>query len=82
MMPDTGDTVEGGTLKAFEILPKITKGDIPVRVEDQGNSSFGHAHLADPNRLWPRGMVEFKFWKTFPPGNLPFREAFRKPLLF
>ena len=53
-----------------------TKGDILVRAKDQGNSSFANAHLADPNRLWPKGIVEFKFWKTFPSGNLSFRAAF------
>ena len=48
------------------------KGDILVRPEDQGNSTLLNAPLADPNRLWPSGMVAYKFWRTFPPGNLPF----------
>ena len=59
------------------ILPNntiLSKGDILIRSEDQGNSSFAHAHLANPNRLWPSGVVTYKFWNTFPPGNLPLRE--------
>ena len=24
------------------------------------------AHLADPDRLWPSGVVEYKFYDTFP----------------
>ena len=67
------------SVKAFEILPNMSKDDILVRAEDQGNSLFAHAHVADPNRLWPSGIVEYKFWKTFPPGNLPFREALETP---
>ena len=65
MVPDIGASVEGETLKAFEILPNNTmqtKGDILVRAKDQGNSSFSNSHLADPNRLWPGGIVEFKFY--------------------
>ena len=87
MVPDIGASVEGELLKAFEILNKQSnanqcKGDILVRAKDQGNSSFANAHLADPNRLWPKGIVEFKFWKTFPSGNLSFRVALENPLLF
>ena len=75
MVPDIGASVEGELLKSSPNNPMQTKGDILVRAKDQGNSSFANAHLADPNRLWPKGIVEFKFWKTFPPGNLPLREA-------
>ena len=42
------------------------KGDILVRPEDRGNSSFANAHLADPKMLWPSGMVEYKFYRSFP----------------
>ena len=42
-MPDIGTTVEGKTLTLFEITPNNTilnKGDILIRPEVQGNSSF------------------------------------------
>ena len=51
-------------------------GDILVRSDDQGNSSLLNSHrssiLADPDRLWPSGLVEYKFWKSFPTSELPF----------
>ena len=54
-----------------------TKGDILVRSDDEGNSTFANALLADPDKLWPRGMVAYKFWRTFPPSNFSF-VCFRK----
>ena len=38
-----------------------------MRVEDAeaGDSSYSHAHLADPNRLWPSGVVEYNWYFTF-----------------
>ena len=45
-----------------------------VRADDEGDPAFAQAHLADPNRLWPSGTVEYRFWKTFPLGdNYPAR---------
>ena len=40
-----------------------------VRADDEGDPAFAQAHLADPNRLWPSGTVEYRFWKTFPLGD-------------
>ena len=39
-----------------------------MRVEDaeEGDPSVSHAHLTDPNRLWPLGAVEYKWYKKFP----------------
>ena len=31
-----------------------------------GNGSFGQGHLADADLLWPGGLVEYKFYRTFP----------------
>ena len=46
------------------------EGDIIVRHPNVGNlTSSLDAPLADPNRLWPRGMVEYRFYGTFPMQN-------------
>ena len=31
-----------------------------------GDPTALDAHLADPDRLWPSGVVEYKFYDTFP----------------
>ena len=31
-----------------------------------GDPTAMDAHLADPDRLWPSGVVEYKFYDTFP----------------
>ena len=28
-----------------------------------------NAHLADPDRLWPNGLIDFKFHKNFPASS-------------
>ena len=40
---------------------EMFEGDILV-----GSSDILSAHLADPDKLWPSGVVEYKFYKTFP----------------
>ena len=30
------------------------------------NPSMQSAHLADPNKMWPGGLVEYAFYKTMP----------------
>ena len=47
-------------------LVKVTfhKGDILIRANKNGTRP--NAPLADPNLLWPSGIVEFKFYRTFP----------------
>ena len=42
------------------------EGDIIVRDRSSGNSSNLDAPLADPDRLWPGGVVEYRFYRTFP----------------
>ena len=51
------------------------KGDILVRPEDLVGGPFSSAHLADPEFLWPSGVVEYKFYKTFPRWVLDFQES-------
>ena len=45
------------------------EGDIVVRDRSLGDPTALDAHLADPNRLWPSGVVEYKFYHTFPGPN-------------
>ena len=49
------------------------EGDIVVRDSTAGDQATLEAALdaalADPDRLWPSGVVEFKFYDTFPPAN-------------
>ena len=48
----------------------MMEGDIIIRSPNHGNpTSSLDAPLADPNRLWPRGMVEYRFYSTFPLEN-------------
>ena len=42
------------------------KGDILVRPDDLGDPSLPNAALANPKMLWPSGVVEYKFYPTFP----------------
>ena len=45
------------------------EGDIVVRNGNPGDPNALDAHLADPNRLWPSGVLEYKFYDTFPAVN-------------
>ena len=42
------------------------EGDIIVRDSTLADPTALDAHLADPDRLWPSGVVEYKFYDTFP----------------
>ena len=42
------------------------EGDILVGSSDLSDPAKLSAHLANPDRLWPSGVVEYKFWRTFP----------------
>ena len=43
------------------------EGDIVVRDGSLGGDPRAlDAHLVDPDRLWPSGVVEYKFYDTFP----------------
>ena len=46
----------------------ILEGDIVVRNPAQDSSALD-AYLADPDRLWPSGLVEYKFYKSFPASS-------------
>ena len=41
----------------------IFEGDI---VKRNGSDPLANAHLANPKMLWPGGVVEYKFYWTFP----------------
>ena len=45
------------------------EGDIIVRDSTAGDQTALDAHLADPDRLWPSGVVEFRFYDTFPSSS-------------
>merc|ERR1711971_745744 len=47
----------------------ILEGDILIRNTGTLDPSALDAHLADPNRLWPSGLVEYKFYKSFPASS-------------
>ena len=42
------------------------EGDILVGSSDLSDPTRFSAVLANQDKLWPRGMVEYKFWRTFP----------------
>ena len=52
-------------------LIKAIEGDILVRDSSipGGVQTVLDAHLADPSRLWPSGVVEYKFYDTFPAAS-------------
>ena len=52
-------TIEGDIL--------VRDGSVPGLGLDQ--TAFLDAHLADPSRLWPSGVVEYKFYDTFPAAS-------------
>ena len=50
------------------------KGDILVGSNSGCGDSCEDAPLANPDRLWPGGVVDYQFYKTFPRCfNLAFR---------
>ena len=42
------------------------EGDIVRRSSNASDPSLANAHLANPKMLWPRGVIEYKFYWTFP----------------
>ena len=40
------------------------EGDIMTR--NTSDPSLANAHLANPEMLWPGGVIEYKFYRTFP----------------
>ena len=42
------------------------EGDILVSSSDLTNPATLIDVLADPDKLWPSGVVEYQFYKTFP----------------
>ena len=45
------------------------EGDILVGSSDLTNPDTLSAHLANPDMMWPSGVVEYKFYHTFPQQN-------------
>ena len=54
-----------------ELMMTTIEGDILVRASSApgGDQTALEAHIADPNRLWPSGVVEYKFYDTFPAAS-------------
>ena len=49
---------------------RIIEDEIVVRRSGStGSETAQDAPLANPDRLWPSGVLEFKFYKTFPEHN-------------
>ena len=67
---DPGATFEGewsSNIDNFEIPIFLwSKGDILVRTAEGCGQSCGDTPLANPDLLWPSGIVEFRFYKHFP----------------
>ena len=42
------------------------EGDILLGSSDLTNPDTMNAHLANPDILWPSGVVEYQFYRTFP----------------
>merc|ERR1712110_960879 len=51
--------------------PRIIEDEIVVRPSGStaGSDTAQDAPLANPDRLWPSGVLEFKFYHTFPVEN-------------
>ena len=45
------------------------EGDIILRNRTVGSQEVHDAPHADPDRLWPGGVVEYQFYHTFPVKN-------------
>ena len=57
--------------------PTFIEGDIIARDFDPGNPTSLDAFLANPDRKWPSGTVEYRFYHTFPTAN---REIVRRAM--
>ena len=64
--PPDRATVEGDDNPIPHRSLAFVKGDILIHPDKLGNSSFSNAALANPEMLWPSGMVEYKFYRSFP----------------
>ena len=42
------------------------EGDILVGSTNLSDPTKMNGHLANPDKLWASGVVEYKFWRTFP----------------
>ena len=52
---------DGTELPTFEMT---FEGDIVRR--NASDPDQANAHIANPNMLWPGGVIEYKFYRTFP----------------
>ena len=55
-------------LDQLPTIEETFEGDIVLR-NLTDDPSLADAHLADPDMLWPLGIVEYKFYRTFPPRH-------------
>ena len=42
------------------------EGDIGDQSSHPADPTLANAHIANPNRLWPNGLVEYEFHSNFP----------------
>ena len=52
--------------KGRQLALERYEGDILVGSSDLTNLDTFSAALADQDKLWPSGVVEYRFWRTFP----------------
>lgn len=52
-----------------QLQAAVIEGDIVIRNHDLADPTSLNAHLANPDRLWPNGLVEFKFHSNFPASS-------------
>ena len=45
------------------------EGDIVDQSSHPADPTLANAHIANPNRLWPNGLVEYEFHPSFPRGH-------------
>ena len=55
--------------EARQLQAAFIEGDIVIRNHDLADPDSLNAHLANPDRLWPNGLVEYKFYKNFPASS-------------
>merc|ERR1712172_191575 len=55
------------------------EGDIVIRDSELTDPLLLDAHLANPDRLWPSGVVEYRFYKTFPASS---RKAVKRAMRY
>ena len=52
--------------KGRQLAVERYEGDILVGSSNFSNPAAMNAHIADRDKMWPSGVVEYRFWRTFP----------------